>query len=135
MPHTILIVDDEPAITVALMTRMQANGYTVYHAINGLAGVEAAALHTPDAVVMDIRMPDINGFDAFERIRRLPGMEHVPIIFLSGQDQEDARSNALEAGAAAFLSKPFESGDILNAISNSLELDADMQLMESSRDG
>lgn len=134
MSHTVLIVDDEPALTVALMTRLEANGYTVYHAINGLAGVEAAALHTPDAIVMDIRMPDISGFDAFERIRRLPGMAKVPIIFLSAHAQEGVKQQALDTGASAFLSKPFEASDILNAISRSLEIDIDAHLEESSRD-
>ncbi|MFI4881559.1 MAG: response regulator [Phycisphaerales bacterium JB064] len=134
MSHTVLIVDDEPALTVALMTRLEANGYTVYHAINGLAGVEAAALHTPDAIVMDIRMPDISGFDAFERIRRLPGMTKVPVIFLSAHAQEGVKQQALDTGAAAFLSKPFEASDILNAISRSLEVDIDAHLEESSRD-
>ena len=120
MPHSVLIVDDEPAITVALMTRLQANGYTVFHAINGLAGVEAAALHHPDAIVMDVRMPDINGFEAFERIRRMPGLEAVPIVFLSAHAQEAARQRALELGAMAFLSKPYDSEDILAALSKAL---------------
>lgn len=116
MPKSILIVDDEPAITGALMTRLEAHGHTVYHAINGLAGVEAAAMHEPDMVILDVRMPDIDGFEAFERIRRLPRLTETPIVFLSAHAQEDAGHRALQLGAAAFLSKPYESADILKII-------------------
>lgn len=116
MPKSILIVDDEPAITGALMTRLEAHGHTVYHAINGLAGVEAAAMHEPDMIVMDLRMPDIDGFEAFERIRRLPRLSKTPIAFLSAHAQEDASQRAMQMGAVAFLSKPYDSRDILKLI-------------------
>lgn len=116
MPKSILIVDDEPAITGALMTRLEAHGHTVYHAINGLAGVEAAAMHEPSMIILDIRMPDIDGFEAFERIRRLPRLATTPIVFLSAHAQEDARQRALHLGATGFLSKPYDSKDILKLI-------------------
>ncbi|MEM7755139.1 MAG: response regulator [Planctomycetota bacterium] len=113
MPISVLIVDDEPRITVALMTRLEHAGYQVFHAINGLAGVEAAAIHEPDVIVMDIRMPDISGFEACERIKRLPRLANVPIIFLSADVQDEAKQRADAVGAAAFVSKPFEAADIL----------------------
>ncbi|UYV12919.1 MAG: response regulator [Phycisphaera sp.] len=116
MPKSILIVDDEPAITGALMTRLETYGHTVYHAINGLAGVEAAAMYEPDMVILDVRMPDIDGFEAFERIRRMPRLSQMPIVFLSAHAQEDAHQRAMQLGAVAFLSKPYESGDILKLI-------------------
>ncbi len=72
MPNSILMIDDEPRITAALMTRLVASGYTVYHAINGLAGVEAAAMYEPYAIILDIRMPDIDGYATCTRIKRLP---------------------------------------------------------------
>ena len=120
MPNTVLIVDDEPSITVALMTRLEAHGYRVYHAINGLAGVEAAALHQPDAIIMDVRIPDINGFDAFERIQRMPGLGRVPIIFLSANSQDAQRKRADSIGAAAFFSKPYEPAEIIAALESKL---------------
>lgn len=113
---SVLIVDDEPGVTAALMVRLQQAGYTVYHAINGLAGVEAAAIHTPDAIVMDIRMPDIDGIDTCRRVKRIPGLEHTPVIFLSASCHEDDRICARDAGAAAFLSKPFESSEVISTL-------------------
>jgi CheY-like chemotaxis protein len=116
MNESILIVDDEPALTVALRTRLEAAGYTVFHAINGMAGVEAAALHRPDAIILDIRMPDIDGYEVCTRIHRLPELGTVPIIFLSASVQDEARRKAMEAGASTFISKPYESRDVLAAV-------------------
>ena len=116
MAHSVLIVDDEPGITVALMTRLQASGYTVYHAINGLAGVEAAALHEPDAIIMDIRMPDIDGIEACQRIKRLPRLAETPVVFLSANVQEEPRRQAMAVGASAFISKPYEAQQVIDTI-------------------
>ncbi|MEM7680709.1 MAG: response regulator [Planctomycetota bacterium] len=116
MPRTILIVDDEPGITAALMIRLQSAGHEVYHAINGLAGVEAAALHQPEVIVMDIRMPDIDGYEACQRIHALPGLSKTPVVFLSANVQEQARERAKLAGGCVFLSKPYEASDVLDAV-------------------
>lgn len=118
MSKTILIVDDEPRITVAMMARLGSVGYTVYHAINGLAGVEAAAIHKPDLVVMDIRMPDINGYETCERIRRLPGMESVRVLFHSANMDAEAARLAKQAGGHAFLTKPSEPRAILAEVAH-----------------
>jgi len=116
LAKSVLIIDDEPRITAALMTRIEASGYVVYHAINGLAGIEAAALYEPDAVILDIRMPDIDGYEACTRIRRLPRLESVPVIFLSANVQDEAIMKANAAGGDRFISKPYESSSVLAAI-------------------
>ncbi len=115
-PESVLIVDDEPALAIALRARLEAAGYVVHHAINGLAGVEAAVLHDPDAIIMDVRLPDVEGFEACERIRALPGLGSVPVLFLSASAQEAARRRAREAGADEFLSKPYDAGDVIAAV-------------------
>ncbi len=120
MPDSILIIDDEPRITFALMTRLEHEGYTVFHAINGLAGVEASALHRPDAIVLDIRMPDIDGFETCRRIRRLPDLGSVPIVFLSASASEETRLHAFEAGGNAFIPKPYEAAEVLNTVKREL---------------
>lgn len=115
MSNSVLIVDDEPRITAALMTRLQACGYEVFHAINGLAGVEASAIHRPDVVIMDIRMPDIDGYEACARIHRLPDLKNVPIIFLSA-NAHTSEEKALDAGGMAYLCKPYEAVDVIRTI-------------------
>jgi CheY-like chemotaxis protein len=98
------------------MTRLEAIGYQVYHAINGLAGVEAAALHEPDVIILDIRMPDIDGYETCTRIRRFPRCAHTPIIFLSANVQDEAIMRAKDAGGSRFISKPYEASSIQAAI-------------------
>src|SRR5690554_5317816 len=98
------------------MARLQASGFTVYHAINGLAGVEAAEMHHPDTIVLDIRMPDIDGYDVCTRIRGKPGLADTPIIFLSANVQDSARRRAMEVGGCAFVSKPYDAADVIAAI-------------------
>jgi CheY-like chemotaxis protein len=121
MPDRVLIVDDEPAITAALMTRMEVAGYDVFHAINGLAGLEAAELHRPDVIVLDIRMPDIEGFEVCARLKQHPDLAHVPVIFLSANVQDSAKARALNVGGFEFLSKPYESADVLAAVARALD--------------
>ncbi|MBO6740490.1 MAG: response regulator [Phycisphaerales bacterium] len=116
MPQSVLIVDDEPRITAALMTRLEASGYTVYHAINGLAGIEAAALYEPDAIILDIRLPDIDGYETCQRLRRFPTLQATPVIFLTANVQDEAIERAKGAGGSRFITKPYEACDILRAI-------------------
>ena len=122
MHESILIIDDEPGITIALMIRLQNAGYTVNHAINGLAGVEAAALHRPDLVILDVRMPDVDGFEVFERIRRLPGLTDTPVILLTANNCEDTLQRSLDAGIDAFIAKPFDSSVVLQRVRELLSL-------------
>lgn len=130
MPKSVLIVDDQPQITMALMMRLQASGYEVFHAVNGLAGVEAAALHRPDVIVLDIRMPDIDGYDACVRIKRLPGLDRTPIVFLSANSQESFRQRAMQVGGKIFFAKPYKAADIIRAI-DALTNDADASMKEN----
>lgn len=121
MPERVLIVDDEPAITAALMTRLDIAGYEVFHAINGLAGLEAAALHHPDVIVLDIRMPDLDGFEVCTRLKQTPDLAHIPVIFLSANVQDSAKARALDVGGFEFHSKPYESAELLEAIARALK--------------
>ena len=116
MESTILIIDDEPRITAALMIRLESKGYNVCHAINGLAGVEAACLCKPDVIVLDIRMPDIDGYETCTRIRRMPGLETIPVVFLSANVQDSARSRVIACGGSQFISKPYDADDVIGAI-------------------
>jgi CheY-like chemotaxis protein len=122
MPNSVLIVDDEPLITCALMTRLEDKGFKVYHAINGLAGVEAAALYEPDVIIMDIRMPDIDGYEACQRIHRMPRLAETPIIFLSANVQDTAIARTEEVGGSRFISKPYNAADVIDALNTLINL-------------
>lgn len=124
MHERVLIVDDERCIAQALTIRLKAAGYDVRWAFDGASGVAAAMEWLPDVIMLDIRMPDIDGFEVNRRLRARPELNATPVIFLSANVQESARQAALAAGAHCFLTKPYESKDILSAIRSALDRNA-----------
>jgi len=121
----VLIVDDERFIAQALLIRLRAAGYDVKWAFDGASGIATAMDWHPDVVVLDIRMPDMDGFEVNRRLRANPKMASIPVIFLSANVQESSRQAALAAGARAYLTKPYESKDILAAIRGALDRHAE----------
>ena len=121
MLERVLIIDDERFIAQALMLRLRAAGYDVRWAGDGASGLAAVAEWRPGVIVLDIRMPDMDGFEVNRRLRARPEHEGIPVIFLSANVQEAARQAALAAGAHAFLTKPYESKDVLAAIRSALD--------------
>jgi two-component system, OmpR family, KDP operon response regulator KdpE len=100
----VLAVDDEPQILTALSRGLARAGYEVVVARSGEDGVAAAAAAEPDVVLLDLRLPDLNGIEV---VRRLRAWSSVPILLLSGEGSERARVAALDAGADDFVDKPF----------------------------
>ncbi len=116
MALKILLIDDEFAITAALSVRLKALGHEVVTAADGLTGLEAASRHGPDVILLDIRMPDIDGYEVCRRLKEDDQLASIPVIFISANVRETARQLALEAGGAAFVPKPFEARDVVGAI-------------------
>ena len=106
----ILVIDDEPQIRRALQTSLTAHGYTVETAENGNLGLAAIATWAPDAVVLDLVMPVMDGFEVLRQVR---AWSDVPIIVLSARGQEPDKVTALDQGADDYLTKPFGMGELL----------------------
>lgn len=106
----ILIVDDEPQIMRFLTHALQASGYQVSAAATGADALAAFASHGIDLVVLDLRLPDMDGKEVIEALRKT---STVPIIVLSAHDQEMERILALDLGADDFVPKPFGIGELL----------------------
>ena len=106
----ILVVDDEPQIRRALVINLRARGYEVDVADSGERALELAARNHPDAVVLDLGLPGIDGVDV---IRGLRGWSQVPIVVLSVRDQESDKVAALDAGADDYVAKPFGMDELL----------------------
>ena len=100
----VLAVDDEPQILTALGRGLGRVGHDVVVARNGHDGLAAAASGAPQLVLLDLRLPDIDGIEV---VRRLRTWSEVPIVLLSGEGSEKARIAALDAGADDFVDKPF----------------------------
>jgi two-component system OmpR family response regulator len=104
-PAHILVVDDEPAITELLATALRYMGYRVTVAATGFAALDAAATAAPDLVVLDVMLPDIDGFEVCRRLRA--ASDFVPVIFLSARDSEDDRVTGFVRGGDDYVTKPF----------------------------
>ena len=106
----VLVVDDEPQILRALGTNLKIRGYDVDLAPTGEQALEIAALRPPDAVILDLGLP---GIDGVEVIGGLRGWTQVPIIVLSVRGEEADKVGALDAGADDYVTKPFAMGELL----------------------
>jgi len=106
----ILIVDDEPAIRRFLKTILTAHGYTVFEAARGEEAISQMTAQRPDAIVLDLGLPDLDGAQVTRIIRE---WSQTPIIILSVRDGEADKIAALDAGADDYLTKPFGSGELL----------------------
>ena len=113
----VLVVDDEPLIRRALTASLSAAGYDVTTAADGAGALSAAALRQPDAVVLDLRLPDMDGVEV---CRRLRAWSDVPVIVLSALDAETEKIDALDAGADDYVTKPWSVGELLARLRASL---------------
>lgn len=103
-PTTLLIIDDEPQIRKFLRISLASQGYRILEAANGAEGLSQAALNTPDLVVLDLGLPDMDGQRVLEELR---AWSQVPVIVLSVRASESQKVQALDAGANDYVTKPF----------------------------
>jgi two-component system, OmpR family, KDP operon response regulator KdpE len=106
----VLIVDDEPAMLRALLINLRARSYDVTTAASGRAALAEAARRPPDAVILDLGLPDVNGVEV---IRELRGWSRAPVIVLSGRTGSADKIGALDAGADDYVTKPFSMEELL----------------------
>jgi DNA-binding response OmpR family regulator len=127
MPHEprerqlILIVDDDRQIVQALGIRLQLAGYEVLTAHDGVEGLAAAVEAHPDAILLDIRMPRMDGLTMLSRLRQHKEIGTVPTIVLSANIAERVRAEAWHLNACFFLDKPYEPKTLLMALQSALE--------------
>jgi len=115
--HTqILLVDDEPNILIPLEFLMKQQGYTVEKASNGLRALEKMESFTPDIVILDVMMPDMDGFETAIRIRQNPSFEHTRIIFLTAKGSPNDRLNGYANGGEIYLTKPFDNDELVQRV-------------------
>ena len=109
----ILIVDDEPQITRVLRTSLTSHGYNVRSAADGESALETFGDFSPDLVITDLSMPNLNGIELCRRLRKL---SPVPIVVLSVKGEEKTKVEALDAGADDYVTKPFGMDELLARI-------------------
>jgi DNA-binding response OmpR family regulator len=114
MSATILIVEDEQAVARGLQYALQQEGYTVALARTGEEGLEVATQQAPDLVILDVRLPGIDGFEVLRRLRA--GASKAPVLFLTARDDEVDKVIGLELGADDYLTKPFGLRELMSRI-------------------
>jgi DNA-binding response OmpR family regulator len=107
----ILIIEDEPHIVLGLTDALEFEGFCVVSGSTGKAGVELAHSQKPNAILLDLMLPDMNGFSVCEDIRRAD--PYVPIIMLTARQQEVDKIRGLDAGADDYVTKPFSVGELV----------------------
>lgn len=119
--YTVLIVDDEPDILSLLGLHLKLNGYSVFQANNGKKGLETAFLEKPDIIVLDVMMPEMDGFEVAKKLKENPETNDIPIIFLTARTQTDDKIKGLMVGADDYMIKPFDFEELELRIKRSLK--------------
>lgn len=113
----ILIVDDSPSQLMSIRRTVEKLGHDALTAEDGAAGVEAAKRELPDLILMDVVMPNLNGFQATRSITREPTTRHIPVILVTTKDQDTDRVWGMRQGAKAYITKPFSESELADVIS------------------
>lgn len=113
---TILVVDDEEVIVDLLRDILEREGYKVYCGRSGREAVEIAMKIHPDLIIMDIVMPDLDGYGATELIKQNPSMQDVPVIFLTGRSAREDGGQTFATGGTSFVRKPFKHRQIKDLV-------------------
>ncbi len=121
-PSIVLVVDDNASNRALAQSTLEGEGYEVVVAGTGGEGVAAFERSRPDCVLLDVRMPDIDGFAVCEHIRALPGGADVPLVFFTASRDVDTFERALRAGADDFLTKPLRPAELLVRVQTALKL-------------
>ena len=121
MKPTILGVDDEPHIRDMLTLLLEMHGFAVSTAIDGADAWEKVCQNSPDAIILDVMMPVMDGITFCRKLRAYPETTHVPVIMLSGKTQFGAEAEGLAAGANFYMWKPMKTPELLTNIRTVLE--------------
>ena len=116
----ILIVDDSPTELHVLAKILQQAGHEALTAADGEAGIAAAKAQGPDAILMDVVMPGINGFQATRKLTRDPKTQHIPVVMVTTKDQDTDREWGLRQGAKGYLVKPVDGRELLQKLNELL---------------
>ncbi|RXR07248.1 twitching motility response regulator PilH [Pseudoxanthomonas composti] len=117
----ILIVDDSPSQLLGIQRIVEKLGHESITAEDGAAGVEVAKRELPDMVLMDVVMPNLNGFQATRTLSRESTTRHIPVVLVTTKDQDTDRMWGLRQGAKAYLTKPFSEDELSEVIERILQ--------------
>ncbi len=112
----LLLIEDDPGVTEVLTRRLSQAGFDVRAEMRGTAGLTAAMQHRPDVIILDLKLPDISGYEVCRELRKLYHRWDVPILMLTGLDQPVDQLRGFARGADAYLTKPYDPVELLQTI-------------------
>uniref|UniRef100_A0A7C4CD69 Response regulator n=1 Tax=candidate division WOR-3 bacterium TaxID=2052148 RepID=A0A7C4CD69_UNCW3 len=122
-PPRLLVVDDEPDIQLVVSARLEAAGYIVETAADGLEALNRVRANPPDLIVLDVMLPGMDGFAVCAMLKRDQRFSRIPVIMLSARTRPQDRSTGTGVGADAYLAKPFQPAELLGEIRRLLQRD------------
>lgn len=130
--YRVLVVDDEPDVTELLKYKLEQEGYRCEVLNDPIKFVGFAREFQPDLILLDIMMPSINGMQLCNIVKADPAMQQVPIIFMTARNEAEDRIKGLEAGAEDYVSKPFDSRELLLRVEKVLARNQNSPLAEKA---
>ncbi|MBW4471905.1 MAG: response regulator transcription factor [Stenomitos rutilans HA7619-LM2] len=121
MPGQLLLVDDEPGLREAVQAYLEDSGFAVNAASNAAEGLVLARQQHPDLVITDIMMPQVDGYQFLKQLREEPQFKTLPVVFLTARGMTADRIQGYNAGADAYLSKPFDPDELVAIVTNLLQ--------------
>lgn len=106
--HRLLLIEDDPDVAEMLLMYFQALEYDVLHADNGTDGIEMARTRFPNLILLDVMLPDMDGYEICYRLRNISLTKYIPILFLTQKDERASKVKGLELGADDYITKPFD---------------------------
>lgn len=119
--HTILAVDDEMDVLLIVKTALECEGYKVITASNGFEALAAAEDQKPDLIVLDIMMPEMNGFEVLDNLRKNDSTLNIPVIMLTGVSEMVKKKEALDKGITYYINKPFDYQQLISKVKMAIE--------------
>ena len=119
--NTVLIVDDENS-NLLILTSILSSDYTIYTTKKGSSALGLADKYLPDIILLDILMPDMNGFDVLKALKATPKTQNIPVIIITGLDSVEDEEKGLDLGGADFIHKPFSTKIIMSRVRNQIQI-------------
>jgi len=130
LPASILIVDDTPDNVRLLSTILTKQGYQVRKALNGQRAIATVQEFPPNLILLDVMMPDMNGYEVCAQLKASPKTSSIPVIFLSALDDVLDKVKAFDVGAVDYITKPFQNKEVLARVANQLTIQSQQKLLQ-----
>ena len=120
MPHRVLVVDDEPSVVQIVTYALGRKGYQVMQAFDGQQALDAVAMEPPDLVVLDLMMPNVDGWKVYETLKTDERYKDIKVIVLTGVGEFENQLKSLQFGVDEYITKPFKAAEVAEVVGDVL---------------